>query len=154
MPAMNGQGAPATPSDVVDAIVRTHFAVRRRFSASLGQQAASMPQARVLMTLAQAGEAVRMSDLARRLGMSNRTVTPLVDALDRAGLLSRRADPGDRRAVLVEPTDEGHARIAALRRTQHEVSAQVASPLGAEERRQLVDLLRRVLDNLEPDQCR
>lgn len=53
-----------------------------------------------------------------------------------------------------EPTDEGHARIAALRRTQHEVSAQVASPLGAEERRQLVDLLRRVLDNLEPDQCR
>jgi len=32
------------------------------------------------------------------------------------------------------------------------VGAQVASPLGAEERRQLVDLLRRVLDNLEPDQ--
>lgn len=151
MPAMSEQGAP-TPSDVVDAIVRTHFAVRRRFSASLGQQAVSIPQVRVLMTLAQAGEAVWMSDLARRLGMSNRTVTPLVDALDRAGLLRRRADPGDRRAVLVEPTEQGQARIAALRQTQHAVSTEVVGPLRAEERQQLVDLLRRVLDNLDPEQ--
>jgi DNA-binding MarR family transcriptional regulator len=152
MRAMKEQVTPPTPDDLVDTIVRTHFAVRRRFSAALSQQSASMPQVRMLMTLAEAGRPLRMRDLARRLGMSNRTVTPLVDALDRAGLLSRGGDPRDRRAVLVQSTNRGQAEIAALRQTQHEVSAEIAGPLSAEELGQMVRLLRQVLSHLEPDQ--
>jgi len=54
--------------------------------------------------------------------------------------------------VHVLRVDEQQSGLSFAFHVIEPVGAQVASPLGAEERRQLVDLLRRVLDNLEPDQ--
>lgn len=46
-------------------------------------------------------------DLARRTGLTSGAVTKLVDRLERAGLVSRRHDPADRRRVLVSIVDSG-----------------------------------------------
>jgi DNA-binding MarR family transcriptional regulator len=42
--------------------------------------------------------------LAEETGLTTGAITAVIDRLERAGLARRRADPGDRRRVLVEPT--------------------------------------------------
>jgi DNA-binding MarR family transcriptional regulator len=44
-------------------------------------------------------------ELAARMGMSTGAVTAMLDRLEKSGYVSRLRDPGDRRRVLVEPTD-------------------------------------------------
>lgn len=44
------------------------------------------------------------------------TMTRLVQALERDGLVRRRADPGDGRGVLLEPTRRGRSTLQAGRR--------------------------------------
>ncbi len=51
---------------------------------------------RVLFAVKEAGS-MRMGDLATQLGVAPRTVTDLVDGLEKEGLLTRRPDPTDRR---------------------------------------------------------
>ena len=55
-----------------------------------------------------------MGDLAETLDVSPRTVTGLVDNLERDGLVKRVDDPGDRRTVHAELTDQGRERVKAL----------------------------------------
>src|SRR5258708_16548377 len=44
-------------------------------------------------------------ELATEMGMSTGAVTALIDRLEKAGYVNRVRDPGDRRRVLVEPTE-------------------------------------------------
>ena len=55
-----------------------------------------------------------MGDLAETLDVSPRTVTGLVDNLERDGLVKRVDDPGDRRSVHAELTDHGREQVKAL----------------------------------------
>ena len=55
-----------------------------------------------------------MGDLAEMLDVSPRTVTGLVDNLERDGLAKRVDDPTDRRSVYAELTDQGRERVKAL----------------------------------------
>ena len=48
---------------------------------------------------------VRMGDLSSALGVTARNITTIVDALEREGLLMRKPDPTDRRAILLELTE-------------------------------------------------
>jgi DNA-binding MarR family transcriptional regulator len=86
----------------------------------------------------------RMSDLAAHLGLTARTMTTAVDALERDGLLARRPAPGDRRATLVELTPAGRDHIAEWQAFQRQLSEEVVAPLNPAERRQLVKLLDRI----------
>jgi MarR family transcriptional regulator for hemolysin len=54
-------------------------------------------------------------ELARSLGIEGPTLTRHLDGLERAGLVQRRRDPSDRRAVQVELTDAGAALHNRLR---------------------------------------
>ena len=53
------------------------------------------------------------SVLASRVGLTAGSVSRMIDRLDAAGCVKRVPDPADRRRVLIEPTSEGMARIAA-----------------------------------------
>ena len=53
-------------------------------------------------------------DLALAVGIEGPTLTRHLDGLEQRGLVHRRQDPENRRAVLVELTDEGHATHARL----------------------------------------
>jgi DNA-binding MarR family transcriptional regulator len=52
---------------------------------------------------------LRMSELARRARLSKQTMTTMVRLLEREGLVRRRPDPTDGRALLVELTPKAHA---------------------------------------------
>jgi DNA-binding MarR family transcriptional regulator len=70
--------------------------------------------ARVLSVLARHG-VMRLSELSEHLRIAPRSTTEVVDALDERGLIERRPDPSDRRATLVELTDDGKDINAAIR---------------------------------------
>jgi DNA-binding MarR family transcriptional regulator len=55
-----------------------------------------------------------MGELAEMLDVSPRSVTGLVDNLERDGLVRRVDDPKDRRSIYAEITDQGRERVKAL----------------------------------------
>jgi DNA-binding MarR family transcriptional regulator len=64
------------------------------------------PQALLMRELAAAGE-LAPSDLARRVSLSQATVTDIIKRLERRKLLSRLQDPNDRRKVRLRLTESG-----------------------------------------------
>ena len=53
------------------------------------------------------------AELTRHVGLTPGSVSRMIDRLDAAGCIRRVRDPHDRRRVLIEPTSDGLARIAA-----------------------------------------
>ncbi len=79
----------------------------------------------VLDTLAFGGSPRRLTELARTEQVSQPGITQLITRLERDGLVERRPDPSDGRAVLVHITEEGR-RIG---RSRHEDRARHLAPL-------------------------
>lgn len=76
----------------------------------------------VLWVLQTVGPSTQQS-IAAALEVSARNVSALVDALERTGYVRRTAHPTDRRAVLVELTQESTELMAGMQREHAEVSA-------------------------------
>lgn len=59
---------------------------------------------------------IRPTDLLRLLALTHsaQTVSSLVDRLEERGLVDRRPDPSDKRAVLVAATDDGLRAVGAI----------------------------------------
>ncbi len=114
-----------------------------------GLRELSMPRVRLLaaVTDAQPGR-VRMGDLSTALGVTARNITTIVDGLEREGLLARRPDPTDRRAILLELTDKGRAHVEQVHALHCELAERMFAPLRAEERRTLHALLTRLARQL------
>jgi DNA-binding MarR family transcriptional regulator len=74
----------------------------------------TMAQAKLLYHV-QSATALRMSELATRLGVAISTTSGLVDRLVDAGLLDRKDDPADRRQVVVTLTGRGTATLDRMR---------------------------------------
>ncbi len=94
-------------------------------------------QLRALRMLRRHG-VMRLSELSDRLRIAPRSATEVVDALEKRGLAGRRPDQGDRRATLVEVTDDGGSVLDAIRGSEAE---RVFSRLTAADRSQLARIL-------------
>mgnify|MGYP006276061235 CR=1 FL=1 len=76
----------------------------------------TLPQFDVLAELARFDEPINMTELSKRLMVSNGNVTGVIDRLVREGLVARSRSPEDRRAHLIALTPEGEStfrRVAA-----------------------------------------
>jgi hypothetical protein len=82
-----------------------------------------------------------MADIAAGLEVVPRSVTTMVDAVEAAGLIVRRADPEDRRSVLVDLTPAGRALLARLDDARRTTAQEVFGALGQTERTELAHLL-------------
>jgi DNA-binding MarR family transcriptional regulator len=89
-----------------------------------------------------------MGELAEMLDITPRTVTGLVDNLERDGLVKRVADPVDRRSVYAEITDQGKDRVTALWREAAGVQATLTHGLKESELIQLRHLCLRLIQAL------
>src|ERR1700704_5806952 len=78
-----------------------------------------------------------LGQLAEAQSLVPRTVTGLVDKLERDGLVRRVPDPTDRRAVRAQLTRAGNARVEAMRKYAAEWAAYCAGGLKP---RQLAEL--------------
>jgi len=84
--------------------------------------------------------------LAKHLGLSTGAMTNRLDNLEKRGLIRRLDDPDDRRGVIVELTDAGKELWDRAVVAQAEKESTIASALDEQERRQLNDLLRRLMN--------
>jgi DNA-binding MarR family transcriptional regulator len=73
----------------------------------------TVPQILLLQALDEAGS-LPVSELARRVSLSQATVTSILDRLERKGLLARSRGAQDRRMVLVALTPDGRERMQHL----------------------------------------
>ena len=97
-------------------------------------------QLRALRMLRRHG-VMRLSELSDRLRIAPRSATEVVDALEKRGLAERRPDPGDRRATLVEVTDDGGSVLDAIRGSEAE---RVFGRLTPADRSHLARILRKL----------
>ncbi len=136
-----------TASEVVMTLIATSHRLQRVFNTRLSSQARAVslsgPRLRLLLAVEEMGR-LRMGDLAEDLGVTARTVTTLVDALEREGLLARLPDPTDRRATLLELTEQARTQFEQVRSLQMELGEELVASLDTQQRRQLLDLLSRL----------
>lgn len=128
---------------------RTQF--REHFDVTIAAFDLSLPQARALQVL-EPGNPVPMRDLAASLKCDASNITGIVDRLEARGLVQRQAAPGDRRVKALVVTDKGAALRDSLVEQLYRVPPGVAG-LSGEERRTLLELLRRVAAACDRD-CR
>jgi DNA-binding MarR family transcriptional regulator len=124
-------------------------------AATLAETGLSPRAYRVLGRLRYQGPPYQLSagQLAEAMGLSSGAMTNRLDRLEQAGLVRRIADPDDRRGVLVEPTDAGHAAWDRTVHTQATREALIASVLSDGEKDHLHSLLRRLMAAF-PDEIR
>jgi DNA-binding MarR family transcriptional regulator len=103
---------------------------------------------RLLWTLETQGSLI-MSDLKDQLGITARSVTSLVDALEADGHVRREPHPDDRRATLVEPTEAGHEAIQRAQARHREHVAVLFEPLDPDDQRTLLRLMRTVMAEVQ-----
>jgi MarR family transcriptional regulator, transcriptional regulator for hemolysin len=124
-------------------------AVRRAFDSALAEADGSIPTWLVLTHL-KAAAWRSQHDLAAAVGIEGPTLTRHLDGLERRGLVHRSQDPANRRAVLVELTDEGHAAHARLLEVVIAFDRRLRKGLSSDETAQLGALLDRLSANVAP----
>jgi DNA-binding MarR family transcriptional regulator len=107
----------------------------------------SYPRLRLLEQLHCVGPDM-MRALGEDLGLTPRNMTALVDSMEEEGLVARRAHPTDRRAVLVELTDDGLRAADALLEPRIKEMAALFDDLSPAEQKRFVAILTTLLDGL------
>jgi DNA-binding MarR family transcriptional regulator len=109
----------------------------------------SLPRFDALAQLDRFPDGLTMSDLSRRLMVSNGAITGLVDRLTAEGMVLRQGDPRDRRSVIVHLTRKGRESFLRMARRHEEWVVSILGDLSAEAQSELLQnltLLKRNLD--------
>lgn len=83
-------------------------------------------------------------EIAQKLHLENSTVSGMLDKLQKGGMVTRILDPNDRRSIRVEATEAGNAIREDVLRAVDELNQTVLAPFTAQQRQQLLELLRRL----------
>ena len=131
---------PAGDEALADAFGAVARRLRERSAETLAPWDITPAHLRALRTLNRHGT-MRLSELSDRLEIAPRTATEVVDALQASDLVRRRADPGDRRATLVEVTDHGGEILAEIRGARGIEAGRVFGRLSPADRAELARIL-------------
>jgi MarR family transcriptional regulator for hemolysin len=135
-------GPPARPPVGLH-LAQVAKAVNRAFGEALAQAGGSLPMWLVLISLKSRPRASQR-EIADAVGIQGATLTHHLNAMESAGLLTRRRDPGNRRVHLVELTGAGDALFLRLRAAALAFDQQLRSGLSEPDLRQLEELLSRL----------
>jgi DNA-binding MarR family transcriptional regulator len=124
-------------ADAFGAVARQ---LRERSAETLAPWGITPAHLRALRTLSRHGT-MRLSELSERLEVAPRTATEVVDALESRDLVRRRADPGDRRAILAEVTEHGADILAEIRAARGTEAGRVFGRLSPADRAELARIL-------------
>jgi DNA-binding MarR family transcriptional regulator len=158
-----GNGAPATVEDTPAPTLKGHLELRlwlRLLGCSVKMESilsqrlrrefnTSMARFDVLAQLERFPDGLTMSELSRRLIVSNGAITGLVDKLVQAGMVIRRLDPSDRRRAIVRLTRKGRETFLRMARRHEEWVVSILGELtdaAQSELLQNLTLLHRNLD--------
>ncbi len=118
---------------------------RRRWARMLSERGLTPHHYGVLMTLDDLRVTCQQR-LSRAIGVDPRNAVPVVDHLQRRGLIKRTRDPADRRRHAIALTDEGRTAVAELRRSAEAIEREMLQGLTADERSALHRLLHKLFE--------
>jgi DNA-binding MarR family transcriptional regulator len=139
-PAKPEPADPAGDESLAEALTAIARKLRARSVETLAPWDITPAHLRALSTLARHGT-MRLSELSDHLQIAPRTATEVVDALQARDLVRRRADPGDRRAILVEVTERGAGVLAETRAARRAEAGRIFGRLSPAERAELARVL-------------
>ena len=119
----------------------------RAFDDALAQAGGSLPAWLVLISI-KSQQAASQRELAVAAGIQGATLTHHLNAMESAGLLTRRRDPANRRVHLVTLTPEGDALFLRLRDAAMAFDSRLRAGLSDRDISQLGELLSRLSDNV------
>lgn len=114
--------------------------VRRRLREGFG---VTLPRFDLMAQLEKSPDGLTLSEVSRRMMVSNGNLTGLVERLVASGHVERRPAPHDRRAHVVRLTGEGRRAFAAMAREHEGWIAAMFAGLGPGRMDALMDLLGR-----------
>jgi DNA-binding MarR family transcriptional regulator len=138
-----------TPEQAGERYLAVHHRMFRAVNDEMSECGLSMARTKVLMQLRKEGP-TRQSALAAHFGLAPRSITDVVDALERQGLAERRPDITDRRAKLVVITDAGEASLDVAYATRERLLKQIFGALSPADRATLIRLLDILDDAAQP----
>jgi DNA-binding MarR family transcriptional regulator len=124
------------PAEVAELLFASFKRMHRLVDVELSEHGLSLSRAKILGALERSGPS-NQSTLAVAFDLAPRTITELVDVLERDGLVERRTDPADRRARQVHLTAAGHEAHLRAQETRTRV---MTSAFGTLTDQQLHDL--------------
>jgi len=89
------------------------------------------------------------SELAAQRGVQPSTISKMIQRMEKAGFVVRRADPDDQRVSRVYLTDHGRAVQDEIHRTLCAIEGETVQDLTTEERLLVRRLLMQMRDNLQ-----
>ncbi|MEU4427931.1 MarR family transcriptional regulator [Actinoplanes sp. NPDC024001] len=125
-------------------LTQTATFAHRLVADGLGAMGARGYHHRLLRSLIEDGPASQ-ADLGRRTGIHLSDLVGALNELEGTGFVGRSPDPADRRRNVITVTDRGRERAVELAARVDAIQDELLAPLDAEERRELVALLGRVL---------
>ena len=87
---------------------------------------------------------VSQNHLGRLTAMDAATMQGVIKRLASRSLIKRRPDPDDRRRLIVSLSSEGYELVNSLVSSGSDITAQTLEPLCPAERKQFLDLLRKL----------
>ena len=140
--------ATITPELVGERYLAVHHRMFRAVNDEMSASGLSMTRTKMLRRLHEQGP-TRQSVLAADFECSPRSITDIVDGLERLGLAERRPDPVDRRAKLVAITDAGQSALDIANVTRERLLTQIFGGLTEADRATLFRLLGRLDDAVQ-----
>jgi MarR family transcriptional regulator, transcriptional regulator for hemolysin len=128
-------------------LTRISRIVSRAFDDALAAAGGSLPIWLVLISL-KSGQPHSQRELAEAVGIQGATLTHHLNAMESAGLVTRRRDPGNRRLHVVELTPDGDALFLRLRDAAMAFDRQLRTGLSESDSDQLEALLTRLRENV------
>jgi DNA-binding MarR family transcriptional regulator len=147
---VNQNAATAGEAIAEEIHVIRHLFNARRYASSEGSQELARMEARAV-TFVSRNPGATHSDLVAHLARDKGQVARLVGSLRERGLLVARTDGADRRVQRLDLTAKGRTAQAGIQRERQRVAKESVAGLSAEERRDLLTLLRKVRRNLEAE---
>jgi DNA-binding MarR family transcriptional regulator len=98
------------------------------------------------LTIIRQNPGVRHGALADALRVQRPNMTAILNALQRAGHVSRRPSAADKRSVAVHLTERGERALAEMSQAMFALDREMTARLSAPERKTLLALLRKALN--------
>jgi DNA-binding MarR family transcriptional regulator len=126
----------------------THLIENNVRKALAAQFKTTLPRFDLMAQLERAPGGLQMGELSRRMLVTGGNITGIVDQLERAGLIVRTEDPGDRRVYLVKLTKEGRRQFAHMAIEHESWIVQLFADIPKREQRTLNESLSRLRAHL------
>lgn len=131
----------------VDQLTKVNRKMRTLFDARVRSQGLTLARARLLMQLAKE-EGATQSELAQVLEVEQPSMVSLIDALEKKGMVVRRAVEGDRRAKGIFLTDTARREADTILAYADELREQVLVGVDLEDLKVATRVLRQVARNI------